>query len=49
MWFDSLDAVNAFAGEDHETAVMPPAARAVLSRFDATSRHYELRERSGNR
>ena len=45
MWFDSLDAVKAFAGPDYETAVVPPKARAVLSRFDASSRHYEVRER----
>jgi heme-degrading monooxygenase HmoA len=44
MWFDSLDAVKAFAGADHETAVVPPKARAVLKRFDARSRHYEVRE-----
>ena len=41
MWFDSLDSVRAFAGEDYETAVVPPKARAVLSRFDAVSEHYE--------
>ena len=45
MWFDSLDAVRAFAGEDYETAVVPDKARAVLKRFDARSRHYEVRER----
>jgi heme-degrading monooxygenase HmoA len=45
MWFASLDAVRAFAGEDYETAVVPSAARAVLSRFDERSQHYELRER----
>jgi heme-degrading monooxygenase HmoA len=44
MWFDSLDAVRAFAGEDYETAVVPDKARAVLKRFDARSRHYEVRE-----
>lgn len=43
MWFDSLDAVRTFAGEDHEVAVVPPAARAVLSRFDPRSAHYEVR------
>src|SRR5215475_13034144 len=31
MWFDSLEAVKAFAGPDHETAVLPPKARAVLA------------------
>jgi heme-degrading monooxygenase HmoA len=43
MWFDSVDAVRAFAGEDYEEAVVPPKARALLSRFDARSQHYEVR------
>jgi antibiotic biosynthesis monooxygenase (ABM) superfamily enzyme len=45
MWFDSLDAVRAFAGEDYEVAVVPPKARVLLSRFDARSQHYEIKER----
>jgi heme-degrading monooxygenase HmoA len=45
MWFDSLEAVRVFAGEDYELAVVPPKARAVLSRFDERSQHYEVRER----
>jgi heme-degrading monooxygenase HmoA len=45
MWFTSLDAVKAFAGTDYETAVVPPAARTLLHRFDARSAHYEVRER----
>jgi heme-degrading monooxygenase HmoA len=44
MYFSSLDAIRAFAGEDFQVAVVPPAARAVLSRFDARSLHYEVRE-----
>jgi hypothetical protein len=44
MWFDSLEAVRVFAGPDYEVAVVPPAARAVLARFDARSAHYEVRE-----
>jgi len=44
MWFDSLDDVRAFAGEDYEVAVVPPAARALLTRFDARSAHYEVRK-----
>jgi len=44
MWFDSLEAVRAFAGADYETAVVPPAARALLQRFDARSAHYEVRQ-----
>jgi hypothetical protein len=44
MRFTSIEAVKAFAGEDYETAVVPPAARAVLARFDARSAHYESRD-----
>ena len=42
MWFDSLDAVRIFAGEDYEVAVVPPKARAILAHFDARSQHYEV-------
>jgi hypothetical protein len=44
MWFDSLDAVRAFAGEDYEFAVVPPKARQLLSRFDSRSAHYQVIE-----
>jgi antibiotic biosynthesis monooxygenase (ABM) superfamily enzyme len=40
--FESLDAVRAFAGEDYEQAVVEPEARELLSRFDASSEHYEV-------
>ncbi len=43
MWFDTTEAVRAFAGEDYEVAVVPPKARALLSRFDARSQHYEVK------
>jgi len=43
MIFDSLAAVREFAGENYEAAVVPEKARAVLSRFDQTSQHYEIR------
>lgn len=42
MWFDSIDALRAFAGDDYEVAVVPPKARALLARFDARSAHYEV-------
>jgi hypothetical protein len=45
MWFESLSAVRAFAGEDYEAAVVPPAARKLLSRFDDRSAHYEVIKR----
>lgn len=44
MWFDSMDAVRAFAGEAFESAVVPPEARAVLERYDTRSRHYDVRD-----
>jgi heme-degrading monooxygenase HmoA len=43
MWFDSTEAVRAFAGEDYEAAVVPQKARALLSRFDERSQHYEVK------
>lgn len=42
MWFESLDAVRVFAGEDYEAAVVPQKARMVLSSFDERSQHYEV-------
>jgi heme-degrading monooxygenase HmoA len=40
--FESLESVRAFAGEDYEQAVVEPEARALLSRFDDRSEHYEI-------
>ncbi len=41
LW-DSMEAVLAFAGPNPDRAVVEPAARAVLARFDASVRHYEV-------
>jgi hypothetical protein len=41
LW-DSMDAVRAFAGEQPESAVVEPEARAALVRFDDTVGHYEV-------
>jgi antibiotic biosynthesis monooxygenase (ABM) superfamily enzyme len=43
MWFETMEAVRTFAGPQLDVAVVPPAARALLKRFDATSQHYEVR------
>lgn len=40
LW-DSLAAVQAFAGDDQAHAVVPPEAHQLLSHFDETSLHYE--------
>jgi heme-degrading monooxygenase HmoA len=45
MWFDTLDAVKAFMGEDYEVAHVPAQARAVLADFDKCSAHYEVLDR----
>lgn len=47
MVFDAMADVRTFAGEDTEAAVVPPAARALLARFDARAAHYETVIRPG--
>jgi heme-degrading monooxygenase HmoA len=42
MYFESLDAVKQFAGENYEVAVVPENARRLLLRYDNTSQHYEI-------
>jgi len=44
MTFDSLESIKSFVGEDYEVAHVPEDARAVLSRFDDRSQHYEVRD-----
>ncbi|TDO58807.1 hypothetical protein EV651_10982 [Kribbella sp. VKM Ac-2571] len=45
MWFESLDSVRTFMGEDYETAHVPAAAQAVLADFDKRSAHFEVLDR----
>ena len=45
MWFDSLDAIKAFVGEDHSVSHVPDTARGVLKRFDDHAAHYEVIDR----
>ena len=45
MWFDSLDSIKAFMGEDYSASHVPAAARAVLRRFDERATHYEVVDR----
>jgi len=44
MWFASLDAVRAFAGDDYTRAVVPPKAQALLARYDQRSAHFAVKE-----
>ena len=45
MWFDSLDAVVSFMGEDYSLSHVPLEARAVLNSFDDRAAHYEVIDR----
>ena len=45
MWFDTLDAVKAFMGEDYEVAHVPAEAQAVLADFGKHSAHCEVLDR----
>jgi heme-degrading monooxygenase HmoA len=42
MWFDSLESVKEFAGEDYENCVVPEKAQKILKHYDARSQHYEV-------
>lgn len=42
MWFESLDSVKAFMGDDYTTSHVPANARAVLQRFDPEALHLDL-------
>ena len=45
MWFDSLENVRAFKGDDYSASHVPAAAQAVLVRFDARSAHFDVVDR----
>ena len=45
IWFDSLEAIKDFMGEDYTIGHVPDAARAVLKRFDSHAAHYEVIDR----
>lgn len=42
IWFDSLDSVKGFMGENYRQAHMPENARAVLKRFESEAEHFHL-------
>ncbi len=41
--FDSLEAVQAFAGPDYTVPVFDPEARQLLSKVEPVARHYEVK------
>ena len=42
IWFDRLDSVKGFMGENYRQAHVPENARAVLDRFEAEAKHFRL-------
>jgi heme-degrading monooxygenase HmoA len=42
LWFDSLAAVQSFAGETCKTPVISQKAHSLLTRFVERAEHYEL-------
>ncbi len=42
-FFDSLDAVKKFAGQDYEAPVFEPKAKELLARVELIARHYEVK------
>lgn len=42
LWFDNLETIRAFAGEDVTAAHVPDKARAVLHRWEGQATHYQL-------
>jgi heme-degrading monooxygenase HmoA len=42
-FFDSLEAVQAFAGPDYAVPVFEPEARQLLSKVEPIARHYEVK------
>jgi antibiotic biosynthesis monooxygenase (ABM) superfamily enzyme len=42
IWFDSLDSVKGFMGENYRQAHLPEIARAVLKRFESEAKHFRL-------
>jgi hypothetical protein len=39
--FETLDAIQTFAGEEYETPVLEPTARRLLSRYEPLAEHFE--------
>ena len=42
IWFESLDSVKNFMGDDYRRAHVPENALAVLKRFDAEAKHFHV-------
>lgn len=43
-YFDTLDQIRAFAGQDYERCVVPSYARPLLARYDERAQHFTIRK-----
>jgi len=41
-FWESMDAIRKFAGEDAEVAVVAPAAQAMFREYDPRVKHFEV-------
>ena len=41
-FWDSMDAIRKFAGEEADVAVVAPAAQAMFHEYDSTVKHFEI-------
>jgi hypothetical protein len=44
VWFESLDAVRSFAGEQYDVPVISEMAALLLSHYAERCDHYELKD-----
>ena len=44
-FFDSLESVKIFAGNNYQTPIFEPEAKRLLSRIENVAHHYEVRAR----
>ena len=45
MWFDDIESIKHFVGEDYTLSHVPEEARAVLARFDERVAHFAVLDR----
>lgn len=43
IWFENIESVKSFVGENYDSVYVPEKAREILSRFDQKAVHHELR------
>ncbi len=42
MWFESLDSVKNFMGDDYEKSHVPASAQSVLKRYESRAKHFRI-------